>query len=68
MAKNPSDKRAEYMHGFRIQRGSTKSLLIPVAVLGNIVANEQGTARKPLTDFVGERLAEILEGFCTYED
>jgi hypothetical protein len=56
------------MHGFRIQSERTKNLMIPVAVLGNIIVNEQGTARKPLTDFVGQRLAEILEGFCTYED
>ena len=68
MAIHPKGDKAEYMHGFRIQRGSTKSLLIPVAVLGDIIVNERETARKPLTDFVGERLAEILEGFCTYED
>jgi len=68
MVANPNDKRAEYMHGFRIQRGSTKSLLIPVAVLGDIIVNEQETTRQPLTDHVGNRLAEILEGFCTYED
>jgi hypothetical protein len=67
VASNQSSRTA-YMHGFRIQSERTKNLMIPVAVLGNIIVNEQGTARKPLTDFVGQRLAEILEGFCTYED
>lgn len=68
MALHQHDDRAAFMHAYRIQRGSTKSMLIPVAVLGDIIANEQGATRKPLTDFVGERLTEILEGFSTYED
>lgn len=56
------------MHGYRIQNGSTEHLLIPVAVLGDIVVSEQETARKPLTNYLGERLTEILEGFATYEN
>jgi hypothetical protein len=68
MVVNPSEKRAAYMRIYRIRNGSTETLTIPVAVLGNIVVNEQGTARTPLTDHLGERLAEILEGFSTYED
>lgn len=70
MAQSLTDsaKRAAYMHVFRVRNGTTKTIQIPVAVLGDIVVNEQGSSRTPLSDFLGERLTEVVEGFSSYED
>jgi hypothetical protein len=55
--------KAAYMRRLRVRNGSTKALMVPVEVLANVIANEQRQRNQPLSDWLGEDLAEVVEGF-----
>lgn len=60
-------EQTEYMRNYRVRYGITKSVVVPVGVLGRILEGEDRQAIRPLTDFLGQQLASSVREACDYE-
>lgn len=60
-------EQTEYMRNYRVRYGITKSVVVPVGVLGRVLENENRQVIRPLTDFLGEQLTSSIREACDYE-
>lgn len=60
-------EQTEYMRNYRVRYGITKSVIVPVGVLGRVLENEDGRLVRPLADFLGQQLTSSIREACDYE-